>query len=284
MPGIQATISPTGGAILLDITLSEGLDPNTSNITLTRYAGSLSSTPVILINNGLYTPVYLDVGDYSPNYLDFSTSYYYVVQDSKGSAVVGPTIPATQLVIYDTYLDKTIFRLFAAGINSVSIPQGWRKIHVEQAMPLTWATEPVFPFIVMNLDLEQQEYTQIGENVNFSLTNITTIPLIVYRRYSLSILSQDSAERDFYKDSCKVVLYSMMAVLRKIGFDVTYDFQAANSQATDDNKIPGFYECQIMLDITGPTNIVYETNYGIIESVVATVSAVTSGSVVVFQA
>lgn len=284
-PTITATVGATGGVVVLNILLSAGLDQNSANITIQRYTGSLSNPPTTILNNSLYTPVFIDDGEALPAYLDFNTQYWYSITDSVGTATIGPISPGAQLVIFSSYLDKLLFRLFSAGVSALAVPQGFNKIRVLESLPLTMGSEAtLFPFVVMNLDLEQQEYTQIGEDVDASETNIDVIPLIVFRRYSVCILSHNAKERDFYKDACMGVLYTAMrSVLADIGSDLTYSFQATNSQVSDDQKAPGFYECTIMVNLSGMFNLSVHTNYPLIEfiapvitSTTATISGVTT--------
>ena len=163
-PTVTATICPTGGAILLNITLGNtALNPNSTLMTIKRFTGSLSAPPTYLLTNQLCNLVYLDTGDGLPSYLDFQTSYYYTVTDPTGTTTIGPIIPTSQLSIFSDYMDGVFFRLFSAGISSVAVPAGFKKIRVLESLPLTPASDgSIFPFVVMNLDLEQQENTQIN--------------------------------------------------------------------------------------------------------------------------
>lgn len=285
MPTIQGTVSPTGGVIVLDIELSAGLDYNLTPIVLERQTGSLTSSATVLYS-GINTPIYVDIGDELPNYLDYNTNYYYTITDPLGSATTPAIQPQSTLQVFSNYLDKTLLRLFSAGFNSLAVPQGYHHIRVLEAMPLSMASEAVvFPFVVMNLDLEQQEFLAIGEGVNASETNINVLPLIVYRRYSLHILAQYYRERDFYKDAAISIFYNCLPVLQAIGNDVSLDLQAAQSQASEGEISPGFYESTLMLDITGQFNVSVNTNYPIIASIAPIINATTaisSGIPVVF--
>jgi len=274
MPSIQSTVSATGGVIILTIGLSTGLDPNNSNITIERYTDSLSNPPVT-IYIGPYGPVYIDLGDSLPSYLDVSTPYFYTVTDTMGSATTTAIVPSSTLEVFSNYLDKVLFRLFSAGFTSLALPQGFNKIRVLQAMPLTMGSDgTIFPFVVMNLDLEQQEDIQIGQAINTMTSEVNTIPLIVYRRYSIHILSQAARERDFYKDAGISIIYNILPVLNSIGNAVSIDFQAAQSQASEGIKMPGFYEAVIMLDITGQFNVASLNNdLPIIENISAVFTA-----------
>src|SRR5579863_10165040 len=271
---VQAVQSPTGGAISLIIALDPSLNPYTTAMTIKRYAGSLSATPITIYNENMAALMYVDAGDGLPSYLDFATPYWYTITDPSGTVTVGPVTPSAQLMVFSNYLDKLLFRLFSAGMSALAVPEGFNKIRVLENMPLTMASEATtFPFVVMNLDLEQQQEIQIGESVvNPGFTNLQVMPIIVHRVYSMSILSLNARERDFYKDACLSAWFTMRPVLTLIGQDLTLDWQATNTQtAGEDLKIPGFYESAIMLDMSCQFNVSLTTNYPIISSIVGNV-------------
>jgi hypothetical protein len=291
-PEVTLTPSPTGGCVLINITLGDPalmLVPTvyTTPITIQRYTGSLANPPTIILNNSTYTPVYLDAGDSLPNYLDFGTSYWYSVTDPTGTTVVGPIVPAPQLAVFSNYLDGLLFRLFSAGCSAIAVPANFNPIRVLQAMPLTPASDgTIFPFVVMNLDLEQQEETQIGENVLFSPNNINIIPLIIQRTYSINILSHNAQERDFYKDAMKGVIYTMMTALDQAGQGFSYRYQASNTQSGTDLNMPGFYASITMLEFTGQSNMTITTTLPPISQIdvdVTTYTGTVSGIPTEFQ-
>lgn len=277
MPFIWPSVSAPGGTIALDIKLSEGLTASTTPIALYRQTGSLTSSAV-LIYSGIVTPVFLDDGELLPNYLDFNTPYYYTVIDPGGSYTTAGITPNVELTVYSNYLDKLIYRLFGAGFTALANSArnaGFKPIYqVLQAMPLTMGSDgSIFPFVVMNLDLEQQEFLQIGESVESTFTNNNQIfPILALRRYSINILSLNAQERDFYKDAAIGIYYSIIPTLRKIGSDLELSLQAAQSQASDDDKTPGFYISTLMLELTGQFNISITTDYPVISSITGIVS------------
>lgn len=268
-PVAHIKVVPTGGTIVLNITLSTGLDVNATNITIVR--NNITASTSTTIYTGVYTPVFLDDGEKLPNYLDFATTYSYTVTDPGGTVVTRELIPAAQLVVTQSYLDKLLFRLFSAGINALVIPAnllpptGRTKIRVLQAMPSNGSD--ILPLVVMNLDLEQQEAIQIGHDVNSSWTNLWTIPSVVFRRYSISVLTETSEERDYYKDACVGILYTMMQGLIEIGQDLSYKYQVAQSQVAEGDKSPGFFEAEVMLDIQGIFNVSVRTDYPVTETI-----------------
>lgn len=276
-PSISSFVSPTGGVITLHITPSSGSDPRTTPASITRYENSISGSGTVIVSGAPLSLVFVDDGEKLPKYLDFSTPYYYVYNDPGGIATVGPIVPSSQLQIFGGYLDQLIFRLFSAGMSSLAVPKGFNAIRVMEEMPLSMGSlGTYFPIVVMNLDLEQQEAMQIGQNVEFYPTNTNIMPLLVFRSYSMSILSHNAKERDFYKNAAIVVLQTMMFTLRSIGQNIEYTFQATQNQVSDGTMGPGFYEAVIMCDFTGQFNISFQTNYPIIESIVPVISATTA--------
>ena len=276
---ITFDVSPTGGCIVLEIMLDPTLDMNTTNIVIQRYTGSLSATPQTLFS-GLYTdsPLVVDDGMQMSNHLDFGTTYFYTVTDPNGTVTTPGIVPASTLIVTPSYIDKLLFRLFTAGIKAVSTPAGvtpGSEIRVLQAMSL--AKGDVMPFIVMNLDLEQQREVPIGRAVVSTFGKIWTIPSIVFKQYSVWILTRSAVERDFYKDACIGVLLSIMTnVMERIGSNISYSYQAAQSQVVSPEPefSPGFYEADVHLDIEGTFNISIEINQPLIESIVYGVSGI----------
>src|SRR5579863_1266236 len=184
-PTIETSVVPTGGTIVLDITLGVTNPPQdqyNTNITIQRYTGSLTATPVT-IYSGEYTPIFFDDGEMLPAYLDFATNYYYAITDPTGTTTTPAIVPSPSLLVYSNYLDKLMFRLFSAGMSALAVPAQYNAIRVLQALPLTMGSDAtVFPFVVMNLDLEQQEHLQIGEDIDASFTNLNIIPMIIMKR------------------------------------------------------------------------------------------------------
>lgn len=271
MPKVCSSTVPTGGIVALQITPSSGVDQVSGTTVIQRYTGSLLSSAVT-IYSGTTTAVFLDDGELLPDYLDFGTTYYYKVTDTGGTATTSGIVPKPAVIIFNSYIDKILFRAFSAGVNSlatIASGQGFGQIRVLEAMPLTASNESL-PFIVMNLDLEQQEHIQIGEAVvNSGFTNNFAMPSLHYRRYSISILTKSSIERDFYKNACIGIYYSIIPTLSLIGSDVSIDFSVAQSQVSEAGQgmAPGFFEATLMIDLTGIFNTIVVTDYGLIEHI-----------------
>ena len=275
-PSISSFVSPTGGVIVLKIIPSTGVDLVNTPASLIRHEGSLVGSGVPIFSGAPLPLVYIDDGEKLPKYLDFGTTYFYTYTDPGGTVTTPGIVPSSQLQIFGGYLDKLIFRLFSAGMSSLAVPKGFNQIRVLESMPLSMGSAGTyFPFVVMNLDLEQQEAMQIGQNVEFYENNVNIMPLLVFRRYSLSILSHNAYERNFYKDAAIIVLQTMMFALHAIGQNVEFSFEATQNQVSDGVESPGFYEAVIMLDFTGQFNISFYTNYPIIESITPVITSST---------
>jgi hypothetical protein len=275
-PSVASFVSPTGGTVILKITPSSGVDFVNTEASLVRYANSLTSSAVTLFSGAPLPLVYIDDGEQLPKYLDFATTYFYQYTDPGGTFVTPGIQPSSQLQIFGGYLDKLIFRLFSAGMSSLAVPKEFNAIRVLETMPLSMGSAGTyFPFVVMNLDLEQQEAMQIGQDVEFYETNVNIMPLLVFRRYSMSILSHNAYERNFYKDAAIVVFQTMMIALHSIGQNVEYSFEVSQNQVSDGVESPGFYEAVLMFDFTGQFNVSFYTNYPIIRSITPVVSATT---------
>lgn len=267
-PNIIPTVAATGGVIALDITLSTGLSVVTTPIALYRTNQNTSSST--LIYSGLATPVYIDIGDSLPNYLDFATPYSYTIIDTSGSFTTSGIVPSNYLNIFSTYLDKLFLRMFSAGIAGIVPPQGYKKVNVLQSMPLAMGSVgTLFPFVVMNLDLQQQDYLQIGQAItDDEMVNLDVKSLIMFRRYSVNMCSLNAQERDFYKDVILSIFYgSIVPILNRIGEVTEIHAQAAQSQVSDDNLQPGFYVSTIMVEVEGIFNLSVDNNFPIIEGI-----------------
>lgn len=285
-PFILPTVASTGGIIALDITQSPGLNVVTTPIALYRTNQLTSSST--LIYSGLMTPVYIDIGDGLPNYLDLVTPYSYTMIDPGGTYTTSGIVPSGYLNIFSTYIDKLMLRMFTAGLATITVPQGFKKVRVLQAMPLSMGSEgTIFPFIVMNLDLQQQDFLQIGQAItDDASTNLDVQSLIMFRRYSINMCSLNAFERDYYKDVILSIFYGgIVPILNKIGEVTEIHAQAAQSQASSDNLQPGFYVSTIMVELEGIFNYSVDNNFGLIEfidpDITSTVEFISGSTIVV---
>jgi len=271
MPSITAEPVPTGGAIFLQIEA-------TAPYTLSRSADGGQTWTVLDTTNAPILPqggdqpvVWIDVGDASPTFLDFSTSYTYEISDVNGTAVSAGIIPAAQVEVYSDNMTYMMVRLIQGAAQGLVLEnKNWQRPSVVQAMPLDRVTVK-FPLITINLDLVQQDNAPIGRNVPNTVTNQWTIPGLAHRRYSIHVLTQTVAERDFYHN---VIIGLVCSVMNNafsqfgINMDTSYSYQAVQGQEVSRDSAPGFYYSQIMFDMTGPQNINVVTTYPIPQNVI----------------
>lgn len=281
MPTILGQVIPTGGAVMLTLTTaisgsislqravsgSSGLGPWT-----TLYSGAPYAN--VLQPDGLpFETPYIDTGDQLPSPLIPSSLYVYSLTDANGSVQTPPIQPAVQLNLQPEPLTPILMRLLQAGINSLTPPAfniGGGKIpQVLYDMPL--AGFPPMPFITVNLDLLQQEEIPIGQNVsnpnNQDVWTLTGFAKFIYR---ISVLSNNSQERDFYRDAVIGIFNVILgSVLAPLGKNIRHRYQAACGQVVKDStlQIPGFYYADVMLEFEGTWNITVTSTYGLIETI-----------------
>lgn len=262
-PTITATSVITGGAIYLDINsdattceLQRSADDGTTWTTLENYTAKGANTTVGYVS-------YFDVGDLLQSHLDLNTSYLYQVIDVNGTTQSAPITPSASLQITRDNFSYIFVRLVQGALDSIVLPKGLKKASVLQAMPL--ARTPKLPLVTINLDLAQQSEVPIGRNVPDSDTNQWNIPGNAIRRFSIWVLAQSVAERDFYHDALLGLIMTIMSTAfsdQNLGMSTHYSYQAAQGQTTGNEKNPGFYYSQVMLEMDGPMNIGVTTDYG----------------------
>jgi hypothetical protein len=277
MPTLNAFLVPTGGAVRLELTTAvsgaislgravsgvSGLGPFT-----TLYSG------VPLRNDGL-TAFYVDVGDFAPAPLDPTLQYVYQLQDVNGVALTPPTQPVAGVNIEQDELTWIMFRLLKAGLSNLSLPAGIQPIKdVVQAMPL--GDLPPTPIVVANPEMIQQADQQIGADTEVVASDNTfTRSELARRVFRVSVISQNAVERDFYRDAIIAIFkVALTYVLQPLGNDVRHSWQAESYQVSDEQKsfVPGFYGCDLLLEITGIYNIAITTTYGLIQTITTTAS------------
>ena len=279
-PTVIVTPVPTGGAILLQ--LPDYVQPP-SGVTgmaisiATSGNGGLSGFS--LVYSGAVMPVYLDVGDIFPQPLSPTTEYVYAVTDSRGTTQTAPVMPAWTVTTLPDQLSQIFIRLLQGAINSMILPSGFARPTVMAQMPINgW---PAMPFIVVNLDLLQQSEVQIGEDVpNPTPDNDWTLFANATRLWRVSILTQASEERDYFRDTLLSTFRAMkVTAFSPLGMNVTHKFQAASYTEVAAGKhsasAPGFYGADLLFEIDGvfPTAIL--TTYGSINQIVGTATSQT---------
>lgn len=127
---------------------------------------------------------------------------------------------------------------------------------------------------MINLDLNQQQDTQIGEDYpKPDQNNFWQIPVWSKRIWRISVLSRSAKERDYYRDSLiAMVRVLKAAVFSQIGLNMRHDFQAASGTDVNEweGKAPGFYYADIMFTIEGSQEAIVLTSYGVIDTITAT--------------
>jgi hypothetical protein len=273
MPEINnITAIPTGGAIGMELVTAAG------NWTLSR-AISVSGSPgaFVEISSGTQAAsgklYHLDTGDGLPTALPPTNFYIYQLTDTQGSVQSVPVEPVSSVEILQSNLDQTMIRLMQGGIDSMQLPEGIGRAKVSHAMPLTGF--PPLPFLVVYEELLQQEEVPIGGDISNPdpVTGIATFSNFARRLYRVTVLSQNPQERKFYRDAVIAFFKVWLATFfSAIGSDLRQKFIATSYQVSGDtiNKSPGFFGCDIALEITGTLNVAVVTTYGIINEIIMT--------------
>lgn len=278
MNTILATLIPTGGIFRVNITSADA----TGNWSLVRsvvgnpqasYTLYSGANPAgIDPKTGLYSWIYLDMGDGSVEPLDQTKSYTYTFTSASGSVTSDPQSAACQMTLeMDPYL-VVVFKAFKAGFTSLRRPATFQNNPTIQiAMPLTGV--PTLPVIAIAPVHMEQAQVPIGHGVNTSggTSNFYTIQEQVTRRYVVSVHAMTPDERDYYTTAVVLIFKSMLTeILGQLGMNVSHRFQTASSQVVDIE--PGFYYSESMLEFQGQFVAGITTNYGVIENVAVSVN------------
>ena len=258
---------PTGGGFSLGI-VSSG-----AAMVLSRAVSGVSGlSSFSQIYSGTPIPLFIDVGDGLPAPLASGSYYVYQLQDGNGTYQTPAVQPALQLNIEQEPLLALLIRLLQAGFNNLVPPAGVSACQVLQAMPI--AGLPAMPFVVVNLDLFQQAEIPIGQNVpQFDPSGSWTISGFAKRIFRVSVLASNTADRDYYRDATVAILESIIqSVFLPIGLDVRHRYQAASGQVTENKTMmnPGFYYCDVMLEVEGTYNISITSTFGVINTITLT--------------
>lgn len=269
VPQLTAAIVPIGGVILLTMPTysTPAAIAAAGTTTLQRQAGG-GSNPWVTLYTGPPLAVWVDPGDYLPSSLRPATSYMYQLTDANGTAVAGPLLPVATVSPAEDTLTQLVIRLLQAGVNNLTLPTGIGSVQVTTQMPLGgWQA---LPFIVVNLDLLQQQDTNIGEDFeNPNVNNKWTIATFAKYIWRVSILSRSATERDYYRNSIIMLLRVLKAtVFSQIGSNMRHDIQAASGVDVNEweGKSPGFYYADVMFTVEGSLDAIVTTNYGLIEN------------------
>jgi len=259
---ISYEVIPTGGIIKLTLKTTEA-----TGWVLTRLWGPnrdilyQGAAPVTPDATGLYTWVFLDIGDNTNLPLDPTTAYMYQFATTNFTVATPLITPACALTIeMDPYL-PIIMRIIEAGVTSTLRPDSFREIPtVQVALPLTGV--PRLPIISVTPVLMQQTKVPIGNGVNTDYqNNYYSIYEQVKRRYSVSVFSKSTEERDFYSTAVVVIFKSaLISVLESMGVNSSHSFQISYTQDVENE--PGFYLAEVSLEFEGGFGAGITTSYG----------------------
>lgn len=270
MTGVSGQVIPTGGAIMLQLSVASG-----SYLLERAVSGSAGLGPWTVLASGAPGPgfeqrVFIDVGDQLPGPLDPGSLYVYQLTDSNGTVQTSPFQPSAYFAINPSPIAKILQRLIQAGLNSLITPSVVPVAQVLYSMPL--AGLPRLPLVTFNEDLTQQAEIPIGQDVanNDPYSGIWTMTGFQRRSFRISILATEAPTRDFYRTAIIGILTAMVpTTLQQIGQNVTHRYMATNGQVSDEpsQKLPGFYYCDIVYDFTGTFNVEITPTLGIIETI-----------------
>jgi hypothetical protein len=267
---ITYEILPTGGIVKLRMQTADATGwsfTRTDGVnTVVLYQGS---APVKVDSSGNYCWVFLDLGDGTNMPLDPNTAYTYIFTTANSTVSTPAITPNCSLSIeMDPYL-PILMRVIQAGVNSALKPASFRENPTVQiAMPLTGV--PTLPIISIAPVLMQQTLVPIGNGVNTDYTqNYFSIYEQVKRRYSISVASKTTEERDFYSTAIVIIFKSMLIpILNEAGVDSFHSFQVSYTQDVENE--PAFYLAEVSLEFDGGFGAGITTNYGPINAVVVT--------------
>lgn len=281
---ILASPIATGGAVILNIEGENGA--GVLGLTLERSADGGATW--MQIYAGVYTNLYLDTGDGTPDTLSVSGSFTYKVSDT-GTPTISATseavTPLSQITLIQDLMTETFRRLLSAGVNSLVTPTGIKPLTVLFSMPLD--TTPQLPFAVINLELVQQEETPIGQGIPQerifaeayapSGTAEWTVSALQKRRYCIYIFTRTYQERDYFQEALMGVMYGMQATLSAINHNVRFGYQATQGAMEGELSLPGFYYSEVMVDLTHPALTQLSAQLGVVNAVTFTATSLSTG-------
>lgn len=266
---------PTGGAIGIEFsTAPSGTISLARAVSGGAFSTLYSGAPLA---SGGVNQFFLDYGDGLPAPLASGTTYVYQLADVGGTVFSAGIQTNGAFALLSDSVTQTLVRLLQAAVANNVPPAGVQPARVIQAMPLTGL--PPMPCVVVTPELLQQAEQKVGQDVEQpDATNTWTMSEFALRLYRVSIISTSAVERDYYRNLVIAAFkISLAYVFGPIGENVTHTYQAASYQVVDPHagQTPGFYGCDVMLELTGTFNLAITTDYGII----ATITAEASGGI-----
>jgi hypothetical protein len=277
MSSIKSLLVPTGGAISFSI-VSSG---TTTFSRAVSGVGGLGSFTQLYSGGPIQT--YVDTGDMLPAPLDPTQLYVYQMVDANGTLTTPPIQPYVALNLQQEPLLALLIRLLQAGVTNLITPTGVQPCQVLQAMPLVGF--PPMPFMVVNMDLMQQAEIPIGQSAEaVDMNGNWTMTGFARRVFRISVLAQNTTDRDFYRDASIGIFESIIkSVLTPLGLDVRHRYQAAAGQVANDNmgQSPGFYYADVMCTFEGTFNILITPQYGLMNTITFTGTQASDGKTVI---
>jgi hypothetical protein len=280
---LKTTPIPTGGAVSL--LFNTGVSGTIALARATSGVGGISAYTTLysgatLTESGK-NQFFLDYGDGLPSPLVSGTTYVYQLTDTDSSTVqTGGVLTPSAFNLESDGITQILIRLLQAAVTNNVPPEGVKPARITQAMPLNGIVP--LPMIVITPELLQQGDQKIGEDVELpDKNNIWTMSEFAEFLYRVSVLATTAVERDYYRDLMIAAFKIAQAyVFQFLGDNITHTYQAASYQVSDlpNNKLPGFYGCDVMLSMIGTFNLAIFTSYGLIETITATVSGTPYGT------
>lgn len=280
---IDTYVIPLGGIIRLTFNVADA-GPWVLTRTVVNQGTNTESS---ILFSGDPQPRWFDLGDNLNQPLSKDKIYLYTLTTATRSISSLPVSPQAMIRIAsevsfssNNTTNKDEFgyvfllkRILEAGVTSLDLPDGWVKPEVMVAMPLTGT--PQLPIIAINPDMEQQYLIPIGDGVNTDFTeNQYNIEELIKRRVRITVLCMSASEREFYKFAIlSIFKLALSSLLSDLGQNKNHSYQMASSQKTGNSDSPGFYFCEIMLEVTGDLNLQIFTSYPPVQDIYTYVTA-----------
>jgi hypothetical protein len=266
-PIVNITKIPTGGGVTLSMPSYLQPPSGTGTVTISRaVSGSAGLSAFTQLYSGAPLLTWIDAGDMLAGPLLSGAAYVWQVADNHGTTQTAPTVPSSTLQTKPDALTQLMLRLLQAGVDGLSgsRPAGINGVLVSTAMPSGGLRS--LPLMILNLDLIQQEQTQIGQDIdNPDGSNIWTIWVNAKRVWRVSVFGRNPTERDFYRDSV-IAMWQVWhsSVFAPIGLNVSHRFQAASGTDVSESEglSPGFYYADIMLELDGAFDVAVLDSFG----------------------
>jgi len=248
-PQLTADIIPTGGGVRLQGISFDTSYQLTRTVVSTGQVDTIYSTTTHIPGNSIF---FIDMGEtfgtVNLQYLP-SQNYVYTVTDSYGTVSTPSILPYNQVYAYRDELDIIFIRLLNSALDALAVGSPYPKPRVYHAMPIVGI--PPLPLITINQDLIQQEFIPIGQSAPSESQQMLAM---VKRIYTVTVYTTAADARDFYRTNIIGIFEALCKdPLTYLGQNVTHRFQVASSQmiAEKEDKEPGFYYCNCMLEFSG---------------------------------